>query len=106
MLESLATLMINDVEMLSPAIKHASWGTERKFTCSHYYVIFGGGSVEEGSLQLELSSVLQDGKLSIKHQVLLIQKKTQMLKMVICYTNRGSTNHFSALINPTGIQSR
>lgn len=60
----------NEGAVLSPAIKHAVWGTKRKCSCSHFYVIFRGGSIEEGCLQLELSSVLQGGKLSIKHEVL------------------------------------
>lgn len=42
MLESLVTVMINGMEMMSPVIKHASWGTERENLLAVVSMLFLG----------------------------------------------------------------
>ena len=101
---SYSDVTINGTEM-SPAIKHAGWGTKGESLLAVFRMLF----LEEGCLQPELSSTKCPRWKMIYEtwsaNSLITQKKTQNLKIMM-FSMSKNTNHLPALINPMESQSR
>ena len=97
------------MEILSPVIKHANWGTKGENLLAATGMLFLEEVIQRSMPTTRIKFCLTRWKITYQAwctSSLLIQKNNPNLQIIIFSTSRDSTNLLPALMNPTGAQSR